>query len=431
MVSKKARIASLMTWLLLMGMLCTGCAGKDILDEIPRDYALSDKVSESVPESEGEDAEGEGESESGALVVSIIPLDEAPSVDFRMEEAFSFAYDSLSEAERIWYHDIEEILGSFGESGVLSSEGLRAGLDERNIDKVFQCVLNDHPELFYVEGYSYTKYTRGNVLASVEFSGTYSVDLETAQKRQKEIQAAADAILAGIDSGVSDYDKVKYVYETLIRSTDYDLNAEDNQNIYSVFVHHLSVCQGYAKATQYLLNKLGVECTLVLGTVETGEGHAWNLVNVDGDYYYVDTTWGDVSYQTEESDSQESAQMVMPEINYDYLNVTSEELLRTHIIGGEVPMPVCTATAANYYVREGSLFLSYDREQMAALFQKAIENGQRDVTIKCADAACYSEIITSLIDGQEIFNYLTDRDGGVAYAQNEKQLSLTFWVTNE
>lgn len=161
MVSKKARIASLMTWLLLMGMLCTGCAGKDILDEIPRDYALSDKVSESVPESEGEDAEGEGESESGALVVSIIPLDEAPSVDFRMEEAFSFAYDSLSEAERIWYHDIEEILGSFGESGVLSSEGLRAGLDERNIDKVFQCVLNDHPELFYVEGYSYTKYTRG------------------------------------------------------------------------------------------------------------------------------------------------------------------------------------------------------------------------------------------------------------------------------
>ena len=431
MVSKKARIASLMTWLLLMGMLCTGCAGKDILDEIPRDYALSDKVSESVPESEGEDAEGEGESESGALVVSIIPLDEAPSVDFRMEEAFSFAYDSLSEAERIWYHDIEEILGSFGESGVLSSEGLRAGLDERNIDKVFQCVLNDHPELFYVEGYSYTKYTRGNVLASVEFSGTYSVDLETAQKRQKEIQAAADAILAGIDSGASDYDKVKYVYETLIRSTDYDLNAEDNQNIYSVFVHHLSVCQGYAKATQYLLNKLGVECTLVLGTVETGEGHAWNLVNVDGDYYYVDTTWGDVSYQTEESDSQESAQMVMPEINYDYLNVTSEELLRTHIIGGEVPMPVCTATAANYYVREGSLFLSYDREQMAALFQKAAGSGQNDITVKCADAACYEEILRILIEDQEIFQFLAEGESRIAYAQNEKQLSLTFWVTNE
>ena len=398
----------------LLCLVCTGCAGIDFRHEVPRDYSLqAEEVSTSITQTQEPPEETE------------------PPVNFLTEGNCLYARATLSETEQIWYDDMERILGGFGRQEHLSREGLEAGLDEESIDKIFQCVLSDHPELFYVDGYSYTKYSRGTTLTAVEFSGTYSVDLETAQKRQKEIQAAADAILAGIDSGASDYDKVKYVYETLIRSTDYDLNAEDNQNIYSVFVHHLSVCQGYAKATQYLLNKLGVECTLVLGTVETGEGHAWNLVNVDGDYYYVDTTWGDVSYQTEESDSQESAQMVMPEINYDYLNVTSEELLRTHIIGGEVPMPVCTATAANYYVREGSLFLSYDREQMAALFQKAIENGQRDVTIKCADAACYSEIITSLIDGQEIFNYLTDRDGGVAYAQNEKQLSLTFWVTNE
>lgn len=457
MGGKKAHIASLIPRLLLLGMLSiggvvsTGCAAGDILDEIPKDYALSDKVSESVPgEGQGagsiedgasskedgagskEDGAGiEEELQGGSLEVTILPLDEVPSVDFLMEEAFPYAYGSLSEAEQIWYHDIEEILGSFRETGTLRSEGLRAGLNEENIDKIFQCVLNDHPELFYVEGYSYTKYTRGNVLVSVEFSGTYSVDLETAQKREEEIQSAADAILAGIGSDASDYDKVKYVYETLIRNTDYDLNAADNQNIYSVFVHHLSVCQGYAKATQYLLNRLGIECTLVLGTVETGEGHAWNLVKVDGDYYYVDTTWGDVSYQTEESASQEGAQTVMPEINYDYLNVTSEELLRTHIIGGQVPMPVCTATAANYYVREGSLFVSYDREQMAALFQRAIENGQKDLTIKCADAACYGEIMTALIDNQEIFNYVENRESGVAYAQNDKQLSLTFWVTNE
>ena len=177
--------------------------------------------------------------------------------------------------------------------------------------------------------------------------------------------------------------------------------------------------------------------TLVLGRVVGGEGHAWNLVKVDGEYYYLDTTWGDVSYRTEDMPVSEEAsleadgEISMPEINYDYLNVTTEELLRTHTIGGEVPMPLCTATAANYYVREGALFTAYDREQMEALFRKAIESGQKDITIKCADAACYAEVLNELIEEQGIFDYLSDEENRIAYAQNEKQHSLTFWVTNE
>ena len=175
---------------------------------------------------------------------------------------------------------------------------------------------------------------------------------------------------------------------------------------------------------------------MVLGTVETGEGHAWNLVKVNGNYYYVDTTWGDVSYQMDDTPSGEEAgdgsgRIAMPEINYDYLNVTTAELLRTHSIGGQVPMPLCVATEANYYVREGAYFTFYDREQMEALFRKTLEEGRADVTIKCADEPCYREVVEGLIDGQEIFRYLSDEEGRVAYAQNEKQLSLTFWVTNE
>ena len=65
------------------------------------------------------------------------------------------------------------------------------------------------------------------------------------------------------------------------------------------------------------------------------------------------------------------------------------------------------------------------------LFRKTLEEGRADVTIKCADEPCYREVVEGLIDGQEIFRYLSDEEGRVAYAQNEKQLSLTFWVTNE
>ncbi len=351
-------------------------------------------------------------------------------LDF-LEEGSGFAYRALNEAERIWYRDMEQVLGAMGAEAELSREALEEGLGEADIDRIFQCVINDHPELFFVEGYSYTRYTRygkPDETLSVEFSGRYSMDPETAGKRREQIRAAADRILEGIDEDAGQYEKVKYVYDTLIRETDYRLDSADNQNIYSVFVNHLSVCQGYAKATQYLLNRLGVECALVLGTVESGEGHAWNLVNIDGSYYYVDPTWGDASYRLEEG--AEEIRQTMPEINYDYLNVTTAELLRTHTLDPDQPMPLCTDNAANYYVREGALFESYDREQMQALFGRTLDGGRGDVTIKCADRECYDEIYRALVTERGVFDYLAGSGLSIAYTQNDVQLSLTFWMTN-
>lgn len=408
--------------ILLLGLLLGGCAQAEWLERAPRDFSVTNQNSESREENpdrevteelSAEEAEGEQE----------------PAVCFLREDAFEYAGQSLDETGRLWYDDMKRAMGSFGEGVRLDGRGLEAGFDEEDVDRIFQCVLIDHPELFYVEGYSYTKYTRGDRTTAFEFSGTYSVDLETARARAEEIESAAAEILSGLEENADQYTRVKYVYDTIIRNTDYDLTAPDNQNIYSVFVNRRSVCQGYAKATQYLLNRLGVECTLVLGTVDTGEGHAWNLVRVDGSYYYVDTTWGDASYRMEGSGEEEEADM--PQINYDYLNVTTAELLKTHSLGDGIPLPVCIATSANYYYREGAMFSSYDREQMERLFEHAREQGREDVTVKCADQACYEQVTDRLIGQQEIFDFLGETDGTVAYAQNGNQLSLTFWVTNE
>lgn len=430
---------------ILLGLILCGCGAEDLMginsgdDAIataeasgereqgkypasgaPEDGQAVPENGQAAPEDEGADPE---EGETGPE-----PTEE-PAYSFLAEEASIYAYNSLTDTERIWYRDIEEILGTFGTEQKISRVCLESGLDDSDIDRIFQCVLNDHPELFYVEGYSYVKYTRGSKITSILFSGSYTMDFDTAVERRAQIESAAEEILAKVPEDASDYEKVKYVYETLIRDTEYRLDAPDNQNIYSVFINHTSVCQGYAKATQYLLDRLGIECVLVLGTVDTGEVHAWNLVKLDGSYYYVDTTWGDASYQI--SGGGEISDYRMPEINYDYLCVTTAELLRTHSLSGQLPMPVCDATDDNYYVQEGALFLSYDREQMRKLFESAAEQGRTDVTVKCTDSVGYQEIISAMIDGQEIFDYLPENDGRVAYAQNDDQLSLTFWVTNE
>ncbi|MCM1024904.1 MAG: hypothetical protein NC432_00575 [Roseburia sp.] len=413
--------------LLVFGLLLGGCAGTEWLEQPPRDFAVTNQSPGSREEEEGLAGSGAAEDPSVGEP-SVEETEEEPTVCFLREEAFEYAGQSLDETGRLWYEEMKQILGGFGAGVRLDDSGLEAGFDEEDIDRIFQCVLIDHPELFYVEGYSYTKYTRGERTTAIEFSGSYSVDPETAQIRMEEIEAAAEEILSGLEENADQYTRVKYVYDTIIRNTDYDLTAPDNQNIYSVFVNRRSVCQGYAKATQYLLNRLGVECTLVLGTVDTGEGHAWNLVRVDGSYYYVDTTWGDASYRME-GGGEEAADM--PQINYDYLNVTTAELLKTHSLGDSIPLPVCIDTSANYYYREGALFSFYDREQLERLFERAREQGREDVTVKCADQACYEEVTDRLIGQQEIFDFLGETGGAVAYAQNGNQLSLTFWVTND
>ena len=310
-----------LVFLLLILLMLGGCGNSSLLKEIPRDFSMTGPGIVERQENAGKeqsredeassDTAGNGrkeaEKEKETQEESVQEEPEIPEIQdgFLYEGAFEYAAQSLSEAEMTWYLDMKQAMGSFSEDIRLNRAALEAGCDEEDIDRIFQCVLNDHPELFYVEGYSYTRYTRGDKITSIVFSGTYSIDRETAESRRSEIEAAAAEILSGVDEDADQYTKVKYVYDTIIRKTDYDPSAPDNQNIYSVFVGNRSVCQGYAKATQYLLNRLGVECTLVLGTVETGggegipaqqEGHAWNLVRVDGEYYYVDATWLDASY---------------------------------------------------------------------------------------------------------------------------------------
>lgn len=350
-----------------------------------------------------------------------LPEQVLPQADekLREEQRDCYAFGKLSEEEQEVYLEIFEALTSFQENVRLSS------CDKDLIADVFQCVLNDHPEIFYVEGYSYTEYTLGDILKKITFTGSYCFSQEEVAKKQEQIDDYVNQCLAGMRSDADEYEKVKYVYEYLIHHTDYDASAKDSQNICSVFLERRSVCQGYAKATQYLLNRAGVFATLVLGQVVGGEGHAWNLVRIDGEYYYVDTTWGDASYQAVGGGDYPIEKI--PTINYDYLAVTTEQMEQTHTLDNVVEMPLCTAIDANYYVREGAYFTKWDEEKIKKIFTDSYEKGEAYVTLKCEGEEVYRQMRETLIEQQGIFRYLNCPDKAVSYVENEKQYSLSFW----
>lgn len=332
-----------------------------------------------------------------------------------------FYYSTMDAKEQKVYKEILYALENYVEEMPLSSTRTEI------VDKVFQCVLMDHPEIFYADGYSFVKYTLGDEIKKITFSGTYIYEKEEKEHIEGEIEQAALELLKGLRADASDYEKVKYVYETIIRNTEYDMTAEDNQNIRSVFLNGASVCQGYAKAVQYLLTKLQVPVTLVIGTVENGEGHAWNMVKIDDEFYYLDTTWGDASYLFHVNEDSVQIQNT-PEINYDYLCVTTEEILRTHSISSMYMMPYCDSVMANYYVREGAYFTVADENQLEQLIANYREQGRESVTLKCADEVVYETMVEELIHKQHIFNYIEGENNSILYTDSPKQLSITFWL---
>lgn len=412
--NRKSLRGLMSTGLLVAILFLNGCSYEELACEV-RDYLQLNSEEQVLLKDE----------DSGAVSArELEDVEQAPAeaVDgLKEEQTQAFHYNRLSEPEQKLYGEILYILQEHLEDIQISTT------DSGEVEKVFQCVLNDHPEIFYVEGYTLTRYALGEELKMMTLSGTYSMTPETIEAKKQLIDSYVNQCFASLPTGEgSQYAIARYVYEYLIENTEYDAGAPDNQNICSVFITHRSVCQGYAKATQYLLQKAGIEATLIMGTVQNGEGHAWNLVKLDGENYFMDTTWGDASYQMTEGSVQNAGSL--PPINYDYLCVTTGQLSKTHTIEEVVPVPVCTAMTDNYYVREGLYFTELSKDRIADVFARAYERQSSYVTLKCSRREVYEEIRRFLIEEQGIFEFLNPDTGTVSYAENVEQLDLSFWL---
>lgn len=393
-----------------------GCTAQDVQQNIEEIARIAEQPQTNSTQSGQEAQETEEDVQS---------LQEPAQTEQEQEEEpeqladIYYAYHTLDKPDKKLYLEIWHALeGMEGEVKVST-------FDEEALNRIFHCVLADHPELFYVEGYQYTRYTMGDKLAKLTFTGTYSMSEDEMHQTLQQIDASAEAILTSVADISDQYEIVKILYDTLIRDTEYDLNAENNQNITSVLLQGRSVCQGYAKTMQYLLQRKGIQALLVTGYTN-GEGHAWNLVRVNGAYYYLDPTWGDASYTR--TDTGDSFEGQVPPINYDYFLVTTQELNKTHRLETVMELPECTATEDNYYIHEGLYLDSYNEDVIEMIFENAALDNSSYVTMKCSDDAVYTELQTRLIGNQEVFRFLGGKGASIAYTTNQEQLTVSFWI---
>ncbi|WP_318618233.1 transglutaminase domain-containing protein [Sporosarcina sp. YIM B06819] len=200
-----------------------------------------------------------------------------------------------------------DVIGQFDPTEITANE----------VGALINKVTQENPQVLY--------YKSANVWSNGKIEFAYSLPADVMKKNRVALDAKVKKVVASINKpGLSELDKVKAVHDYLVLNTEYDYaNLQkntipaDSYTAHGALLGGVAVCDGYTKAAQLLLNKLGIENHYVIGQI--GDGlHSWNQVKLNDNYYFMDVTWNDP----------------VPNrpgiIAYDYFLVTSNQLRKDH-----------------------------------------------------------------------------------------------------
>ena len=242
------------------------------------------------------------------------------NTDYSNVQVDKYFYNQLDEKSRIIYRAFESNkeqmkTGTYQiELGTSFSDILSQSNGQEKLGEYYQSAIEaytyDNPEIFYLspkkmflnietttrgENSTYNVYinsgNEANYLAE-EFNSKQAIDQAFAQIEQVKNQIMQNK------TG-NTYEDIKMVHDYLVDNINYD-SSLSKQNIYSIYgalVNRECVCEGYARAFKYSLDELNIPCVMVIGTGTNSQGetenHAWNYVQLNGNWYAVDATWDD------------------------------------------------------------------------------------------------------------------------------------------
>lgn len=208
--------------------------------------------------------------------------------------------------------------------------------------EIAQIFMADCPQYFYMSKYINAThyegsedavelrlyYTDGKVTDSMEGEElTSQADRDIIEEQIEEFNDIVEEILEEIPVYYSDEEMVKAIHDYIVENTEYDepaaalVDTDDMPPAYTAYgalCEGMAVCEGYAKAFQFLCYSLGINCAQVYGSGD-GEPHMWNLVQIDDKWYHTDLTWDDPVG----GDGR---------VYYDYYNLSWNEMKKDHVM---------------------------------------------------------------------------------------------------
>lgn len=176
------------------------------------------------------------------------------------KEDFYFAFDFTSREEALIFRDM------------INNNMLPTGVC------LFESLAHEYDRL---EDGTFVEYYR--MVYDKSWINSKNVDIYKAL--ENPYNACVDA---GLTQGMSETEAVKKIAKWIANHMVYEHNNGDS---YVGFTTGKGQCHTYAEMFRAMCYVANIKCEYVKGN--TGENHAWNKVCVDGNWYYVDTTWYD------------------------------------------------------------------------------------------------------------------------------------------
>lgn len=247
-----------------------------------------------------------------------------------------YYYNLLNESEKALYRALFDATNNFRETPPVGGrleitlptplQGIHTRAD---FVKVTEYLWSDMPVLFNSNRVAPYRTTVDNKVLT--YRQGYSADRELYNMRVRLVIKAAREFLATLDPGQNELETVKNVHDKFLNEVGYGgMTSPLGGNIVGGLVDKKVVCAGYAQTFQYLLQRCGIQALPANGKTISGgvpTGHAWNIVRVDGKYYFVDPTSNDG--------------VVGASIKYDYFLKSKTTMDVTHTLEMTIPTPNC------------------------------------------------------------------------------------------
>ena len=218
----------------------------------------------------------------------------------------------------------------------------------------------------------------------------------------------------------SEYAKALWLHDWLLDQLEYD-NTLKWSSAESALTRKLGTCQSYESAYAKLLTAAGIENS---ETRDTYDGHTWNTMKLDGQWYQTDCTWDDSSDNWYSFDQR-----------HLYFGLTDELMAIAHpghskIYTTDKYATRSTSLADNYFVRAG------DAEKWAKAYadriQKNLDAGKTEFEI-IADNSSYPPSLSGIQNGITAYaiNQMTWTTDKAAVTLNATGNAKSFTFTAE